>query len=111
MHYSLENPQAYVNSNLVGFVNILEACRQHKVKHLIYASSSSVYGANVKLPFSTDDEVNHPVSLYAATKKLNELIVHTYSHLYNLSTTCLSLFTVYVQMVHTDMALFYFFLH
>src|SRR5690625_1179124 len=99
MHYSLENPQAYVNSNLVGFVNILEACRQHQIKHLIYASSSSVYGANVKMPFSTDDEVNHPVSLYAATKKSNELMAHTYSHLYDLPTTGLRFFTVMAQWV------------
>src|SRR5690625_7931038 len=77
VRYSLENPQAYVDSNLVGFVNILEACRHHQIKHLIYASSSSVYGANVKMPFSPGDEVNHPVSLYAATKKSNELMAHT----------------------------------
>jgi len=108
VRYSLENPQAYVDSNLVGFVNILEACRHHKVKHLIYASSSSVYGANVKMPFSTDDEVNHPVSLYAATKKSNELMAHTYSHLYDLPTTGLRFFTVYGPMGRPDMAYFSF---
>src|SRR5690625_845454 len=108
VRYSLENPQAYVDSNLVGFVNILEACRHHKVKHLIYASSSSVYGANVKMPFSTDGEVNHPVSLYAATKKSNELMAHTYSHLYDLPTTGLRFFTVYGPMGRPDMAYFSF---
>src|SRR5690625_1858213 len=108
VRYSLENPQAYVDSNLVGFVNILEACRHHRVKYLIYASSSSVYGANVKMPFSTDDEVNHPVSLYAATKKSNELMAHTYSHLYDLPTTGLRFFTVYGPMGRPDMAYFSF---
>src|SRR5690625_4672640 len=108
VRYSLENPQAYVDSNLVGFVNILEACRHHQIKHLIYASSSSVYGANVKMPFSPGDEVNHPVSLYAATKKSNELMAHTYSHLYNLPTTGLRFFTVYGPMGRPDMAYFSF---
>jgi len=108
VRYSLENPHAYVDSNLVGFVNILEACRHHKIKHLIYASSSSVYGANVKMPFSANDEVNHPVSLYAATKKSNELMAHTYSHLYDLPTTGLRFFTVYGPMGRPDMAYFSF---
>jgi len=108
VRYSLENPHAYVDSNLVGFVNILEATRHYKVKHLIYASSSSVYGANVKMPFSTEDEVNHPVSLYAATKKSNELMAHTYSHLYNIPTTGLRFFTVYGPMGRPDMAYFSF---
>ncbi|WP_062051702.1 NAD-dependent epimerase [Bacillus sp. JCM 19034] len=108
VRYSIENPHAYVDSNLVGFVNILEACRHHNVKHLIYASSSSVYGANVKMPFSTSDEVNHPVSLYAATKKSNELMAHTYSHLYNIPTTGLRFFTVYGPWGRPDMAYFSF---
>ncbi|NLJ18273.1 NAD-dependent epimerase [Globicatella sulfidifaciens] len=108
VRYSLENPHAYVDSNLVGFVNILEGCRHHKIKHLIYASSSSVYGANVKMPFSTDDGVNHPVSLYAATKKSNELMAHTYSHLFNVPTTGLRFFTVYGPMGRPDMAYFSF---
>lgn len=108
VRYSLENPQAYVDTNLVGFVNILEASRHHKIKHLIYASSSSVYGANVKMPFSTDDPVNHPVSLYAATKKSNELMAHTYSHLFDLPTTGLRFFTVYGPMGRPDMAYFSF---
>ncbi|MDV2684406.1 NAD-dependent epimerase [Alkalihalophilus lindianensis] len=108
VRYSLENPHAYVDSNLVGFVNILEACRHFDVKHLIYASSSSVYGANVKMPFSTSDEVNHPVSLYAATKKSNELMAHTYSHLYNIPTTGLRFFTVYGPMGRPDMAYYSF---
>ena len=108
VRYSLENPHAYVDSNLVGFVNILEACRHHEIKHLIYASSSSVYGANVKMPFSTDDAVNHPVSLYAATKKSNELMAHTYSHLFNVPTTGLRFFTVYGPMGRPDMAYFSF---
>ena len=108
VRYSLENPHAYVDSNLVGFVNILEACRHHEIKHLIYASSSSVYGANVKMPFSTNDEVNHPVSLYAATKKPNELMAHTYSHLFNVPTTGLRFFTVYGPMGRPDMAYFSF---
>ena len=94
VRYSLENPHAYVESNLVGFVNILEGCRHSKVKHLVYASSSSVYGMNVKQPFSTDDRVDYPISLYAATKKSNELMAHTYSHLYKIPTTGLRFFTV-----------------
>ena len=95
VRYSVENPHAYVDSNLVGFVNILEGCRHHEVQHLVYASSSSVYGANTKLPFSVHDNVDHPVSLYAATKKANELMAHCYSHLYGLPTTGLRFFTVY----------------
>ena len=95
VRYSLENPYAYVEANLVGFINILEACRHGKVEHLVYASSSSVYGANRKLPFSVQDPVDHPVSLYAATKKANELMAHTYSHLYGLPTTGLRFFTGY----------------
>ena len=91
VRYSIENPLAYADSNLVGFVNILEGCRHNKVGHLLYASSSSVYGLNKKQPFSTDDSVDHPVSLYAATKKANELMAHTYSHLYGLSPSCLAL--------------------
>ncbi|MBM7539789.1 NAD-dependent epimerase [Amphibacillus cookii] len=108
VRYSLENPHVYAESNVVGFVNILEAARHYQVKNLIYASSSSVYGANVKMPFSTDDEVNHPVSLYAATKKSNELMAHTYSHLYNIPTTGLRFFTVYGPMGRPDMAYFSF---
>src|SRR5690606_22665614 len=94
VRYSLTNPYAYVEANLVGFINVLEACRHNEVEHLVYASSSSVYGANRKLPFSTRDAVDHPVSLYAATKKANELMAHTYSHLYRLPTTGLRFFTV-----------------
>lgn len=108
VRYSLENPRAYIDSNLVGFINILEGCRHHHVKQLIYASSSSVYGANTCLPFSVHDHVNHPVSLYAATKKANELMAHTYSHLYGLSTTGLRFFTVYGPWGRPDMALFLF---
>ncbi|HKU80004.1 MAG TPA: NAD-dependent epimerase [Rhodanobacteraceae bacterium] len=108
VRYSLENPYAYVEANLVGFINILEACRQGKVEHLVYASSSSVYGANRKLPFSVQDPVDHPVSLYAATKKANELMAHTYSHLYGLPTTGLRFFTVYGPWGRPDMALFLF---
>jgi len=108
VRYSLENPQAYVESNLVGFVNILEACRHHQVESLVYASSSSVYGANRKLPFSVRDCVDHPVSLYAATKKANELMAHTYSHLFGLPTTGLRFFTVYGPWGRPDMALFLF---
>jgi UDP-glucuronate 4-epimerase len=108
VRYSIENPYAYVESNLVGFINILEACRHGKVKHLVYASSSSVYGANRKLPFSVKDAVDHPVSLYAATKKANELMAHTYSHLYGLPTTGLRFFTVYGPWGRPDMALFLF---
>lgn len=108
VRYSLENPHAYVDSNLVGFVNILEACRHHQIKHLVYASSSSVYGANKKIPFAVSDNVDHPVSLYAATKKANELMAHTYSHLYNLPTTGLRFFTVYGTWGRPDMAYFMF---
>jgi len=108
VRYSIENPYAYVESNLVGFINLLEACRHGKVEHLVYASSSSVYGANRKLPFSVQDPVDHPVSLYAATKKANELMAHTYSHLYNLPTTGLRFFTVYGPWGRPDMALFLF---
>ncbi|MBS0485802.1 MAG: SDR family NAD(P)-dependent oxidoreductase, partial [Proteobacteria bacterium] len=95
VRYSIQNPHAYVEANLVGFMNVLEACRHAQVEHLVYASSSSVYGANRKLPFSVQDAVDHPVSLYAATKKANELMAHTYSHLYALPTTGLRFFTVY----------------
>ena len=108
VRYSLENPQAYIDSNIVGFVNVLEACRHAHVEHLVYASSSSVYGANRKLPFSVDDNVDHPVSLYAATKKANELMAHTYSHLFGLPTTGLRFFTVYGPWGRPDMALFLF---
>jgi UDP-glucuronate 4-epimerase len=108
VRYSMENPHAYVDSNLVGFVNILEACRHHRIEHLVYASSSSVYGSNRKLPFSVRDCVDHPVSLYAATKKANELMAHTYSHLYRLPTTGLRFFTVYGPWGRPDMALFLF---
>ena len=108
VRYSIENPHAYVDSNLVGFVNILEGCRQTKVKHLVYASSSSVYGMNSKQPFSTDDRVDYPISLYAATKKSNELMAHTYSHLYDIPTTGLRFFTVYGPMGRPDMAYFSF---
>ena len=108
VRYSLENPHAYVESNLIGFVNILEGCRHSKVKHLVYASSSSVYGMNVKQPFSTDDRVDYPISLYAATKKSNELMAHTYSHLYNIPTTGLRFFTVYGPYGRPDMAYYKF---
>ncbi len=108
VRYSIENPGAYVQSNLVGFANILEGCRHHQVKHLVYASSSSVYGANTKMPFSVHDNVDHPVSLYAASKKANELMAHTYSHLYCLPTTGLRFFTVYGPWGRPDMALFKF---
>lgn len=108
VRYSLENPHAYVNSNVVGFTNILEACRHNKVEHFIYASSSSVYGANTSKPFSTSDNIDHPLSLYAATKKSNELFAHTYSHLYGLPTTGLRFFTVYGPWGRPDMALFLF---
>jgi len=104
VRYSLQNPQAYVSSNLVGFVNILEACRRDDVEHLVYASSSSVYGANRKLPFAVEDAVDHPVSLYAASKKANELMAHTYSHLYGLPTTGLRFFTVYGPWGRPDMS-------
>ncbi|WP_286392879.1 NAD-dependent epimerase [Pseudanabaena mucicola] len=104
VRYSLKNPHAYVDSNLVGFANILESCRQSKVNHLICASSSSVYGANTKIPFSTNDNVDHPISLYAATKKSNELMAYSYSHLYSLPVTCLRFFTVYGPWGRPDMA-------
>jgi len=108
VRYSLENPHAYADSNLLGFLNILEGCRHNNVEHLLYASSSSVYGLNRKMPFSTDDSVDHPVSLYAATKKANELMAHTYSHLYGIPTTGLRFFTVYGPWGRPDMALFKF---
>ncbi len=104
VRYSLENPHAYVQSNVVGFVNVLECCRNYKIAHFLYASSSSVYGANAKIPFSEEDRVDHPVSLYAATKKSNELMAHSYSHLYNLPTTGLRFFTVYGPWGRPDMA-------
>ena len=108
VRYSLENPYAYVDSNLVGFVNLLECCRHNKLKHLVFASSSSVYGANTQMPFSIHHNVDHPVSLYAATKKANELMAHTYSHLYRLPCTGLRFFTVYGPWGRPDMALFLF---
>lgn len=108
VRYSLENPHAYVDSNLVGFVNILEGCRHSGVQHLVYASSSSVYGANTRMPFSVHHNVDHPVSLYAATKKANELMAHTYAHLYGLPCTGLRFFTVYGPWGRPDMALFLF---
>ena len=108
VRYSIDNPHAYADSNLVGHLNVLEGCRHNKVGHLLYASSSSVYGLNRKLPFSTDDTVDHPISLYAATKKANELMSHTYSHLYGLPTTGLRFFTVYGPWGRPDMALFKF---
>jgi UDP-glucuronate 4-epimerase len=108
VRYSLVNPWAYVDSNIVGFVNLLEVCRHHRVGHLVYASSSSVYGLNERLPFSTRDNVDHPVSLYAASKKSNELMAHTYSHLFDLPTTGLRFFTVYGPWGRPDMAYFEF---
>jgi len=108
VRYSLTNPDAYITSNIVGFTNILENCRHNDVKHLVYASSSSVYGANTNMPFSVHHNVDHPVSLYAATKKANELMAHTYSHLYGLPTTGLRFFTVYGPWGRPDMALFLF---
>jgi len=108
VRYSLENPYAYIDSNINGFINILECCRHNKVEHLVYASSSSVYGLNEKLPFSTHDNVDHPVSLYAATKKSNELMAHSYSHLYNIPVTGLRFFTVYGPWGRPDMAYFSF---
>jgi len=108
VRYSIVNPYAYVDSNLVGFINILEGCRHHNVRHLVFASSSSVYGANTKMPFSIHHNVDHPVSLYAATKKANELMAHTYSHLYKLPCTGLRFFTVYGPWGRPDMALFLF---
>lgn len=104
VRYSIENPHAYIQSNLVGFSNILEGCRHHEVQHLVYASSSSVYGGNTKMPFSVGDQVDNPVSLYAATKKANELMAHTYSHLYGLPTTGLRYFTVYGPWGRPDMS-------
>lgn len=108
VRYSIDNPHAYVDSNLVGFLNILEGCRNTKVKHLVYASSSSVYGMNTKQPFATEDRVDYPISLYAATKKSNELMAHTYSHLYGIPTTGLRFFTVYGPLGRPDMAYFKF---
>ncbi len=108
VRYSVENPYAYINSNIVGFINILEACRHHAIRHLVYASSSSVYGNNTKMPLSTSDNVDHPISLYGATKKSNELMAHTYSHLFSLPTTGLRFFTVYGPWGRPDMALFLF---
>ena len=108
VRYSIENPLAYINSNIVGFAHILENCRYNKIKHLVYASTSSVYGANTKMPFSEHDSVNHPLSVYAASKKSNELMAHSYSHLYQLPTTGLRFFTVYGPWGRPDMALFKF---
>jgi len=108
VRYSIENPAAYVDSNLVGFGNILEGCRHNSIEHLVYASSSSVYGSNTNMPFSVHDNVSHPVSLYAASKKANELMAHTYSHLYQIPTTGLRFFTVYGPWGRPDMALFLF---
>ena len=108
VRYSIDNPHAYADSNLTGFLNVLEGCRHNQIQHLLYASSSSVYGLNRKMPFATDDSVDHPVSLYAATKKANELMAHTYSHLYGLPTTGLRFFTVYGPWGRPDMALFKF---
>jgi UDP-glucuronate 4-epimerase len=108
VRYSLENPDAYIQSNVIGFMNILKCCNRHQIEHLIYASSSSVYGANNKMPFSTDDKVDHPISLYAATKRVNELLAYTYSHLYDLPTTGLRFFTVYGPWGRPDMSYFKF---
>jgi UDP-glucuronate 4-epimerase len=108
VRYSIENPLAYINSNIVGFANILENCRNYKIEHLVYASTSSVYGANTKMPFSEHDSANHPLSVYAASKKSNELMAHTYSYLYQLPTTGLRFFTVYGPWGRPDMALFKF---
>ena len=108
VRYSIKNPQAYAQSNLVGFLNVLECCRHHRIKHLVYASSFSVYGGNVKHPFTETDSVDHPVSFYAATKKANELMAHSYSHLYGLPTTGLRFFTVYGPWGRPDMAVFLF---
>jgi UDP-glucuronate 4-epimerase len=108
VRYSIENPETYIDSNIVGFLNILECCRNFKIDHLLYASSSSVYGANKKIPFSVEDDVNKPVSLYAATKKSNELMAYTYSHLYNLPVTGLRFFTVYGPWGRPDMAIYLF---
>lgn len=106
VRYSIQNPDTYIQSNIVGFANILECCKEHKVEHLLYASSSSVYGKNKKTPFSTEDQVDHPISLYAATKKSNELMAYTYSHLFNIPTTGLRFFTVYGEYGRPDMAYF-----
>jgi UDP-glucuronate 4-epimerase len=108
VRYSLQNPHAYVDANLVGFTNVLEGCRRQEVRHLVYASTSSVYGANTRMPFSIHDNVDHPLSLYAATKKANELMAHTYSHLYRLPVTGLRFFTVYGPWGRPDMAMFLF---
>jgi UDP-glucuronate 4-epimerase len=108
VRYSLQNPYAYIDSNITGFMNILEACRNNFVKHLVFASSSSVYGANTQMPFSVNDNVDHPLSIYAATKKSNELMAHTYSHLYNIPVSGLRFFTVYGPWGRPDMALFIF---
>ncbi len=108
VRYSIENPSVYIDSNIVGFSNILECCRHNNIEHLVYASSSSVYGANTNMPFSVHNNVDHPLSLYAASKKANELMAHTYSHLYNLATTGLRFFTVYGPWGRPDMALFLF---
>jgi len=108
VRYSIENPNAYIDTNIVGFTNILEGCRHNNIKHLVYASSSSVYGSNTRMPFSIHDNVDHPLSLYAASKKANELMAHTYSHLYSLPTTGLRFFTVYGPWGRPDMALFKF---
>ena len=106
VRYSMENPLAYINSNIVGFAHILENCRHQKIEHLVYASTSSIYGANTKMPFSEHDSVNHPLSVYAASKKSNELMAHAYSYLYNLPTTGLRFFTVYGPWGRPDVALF-----
>jgi UDP-glucuronate 4-epimerase len=108
VRYSIENPLAYINSNILGFANVLENCRKHAIEHLVYASTSSVYGANTKIPFSEHDSANHPLSVYAASKKSNELMAHAYSHLYQLPTTGLRFFTVYGPWGRPDMALFKF---
>jgi len=108
VRYSLENPEAYIDSNVVGFLNVLECCRNYNIEHLVYATSSSVYGKNKKIPFSVDDNVDHPISLYAATKKSNELMAYTYSHLFNFKTTGLRFFTVYGPWGRPDMAMFLF---
>jgi UDP-glucuronate 4-epimerase len=108
VRYSIEQPHAYVDANLEGFVNVLEGCRQNRCEHLVYASSSSVYGANTKLPFSVDDKTDHPISLYAATKKANEVMAHSYSHLYRLPVTGLRFFTIYGPWGRPDMAIFLF---
>src|SRR5690606_26180726 len=108
VRYSLENPEAYIDSNIVGFANLLECCRNHEIEHLVYASSSSVYGLNKEMPFKVMDSVDHPISLYAASKKSNELMAHTYSHLFGLRTTGLRFFTVYGPWGRPDMAMFLF---